>query len=100
MVHCPYKYITKEMCDEAINDSLAALKLIPDQFVTSKMVRKLFTALYADENIFYFNEDSVDAIFNYNEMGMVNIDLNINLDNNFEEEDPNILYFNEDKYFN
>ena len=64
------------------------------------MVRKLFTALYADENIFYFNEDSVDAIFNYNEMGMVNIDLNINLDNNFEEEDPNILYFNEDKYFN
>ena len=64
------------------------------------MVRKLFTALYADENIFYFNEDSVDAIFNYNEMGMVNIDLNINLDNNFEEEDTNILYFNEDKYFN
>ena len=64
------------------------------------MVRKLFTALYADENIFYFNEDSVDAIFNYNEMDMVNIDLNINLDNNFEEEDPNILYFNEDKYFN
>ena len=64
------------------------------------MVRKLFTALYADENIFYFNEDSVDAIFNYNEMVMVNIDLNINLDNNFEEEDPNILYFNEDKYFN
>ena len=64
------------------------------------MVRKLFTALYADENIFYFNEDSVDAIFNYNEMGMVNIDLNINLDNNFEEEDPNIIYFNGDKYFN
>ena len=30
MVRCPYKYITKEMCDEAINDSLAALKLIPD----------------------------------------------------------------------
>ena len=64
------------------------------------MIKKLFTALYADENMLYFNEDSVDAIFNYDEMGMVNIDLNINLDNNFEEEDPNILYFNEDKYFN
>ena len=64
------------------------------------MVRKLFTALYADENIPYFNEDSVDAIFNYNEMGMVKIDLNIILDNNFEEEDPNLLYFNGDKYFN
>ena len=64
------------------------------------MIKKLFTALYADENMLYFNEDSVDAIFNYDEMGMVNIDLNINLDNNFEEEDPNIIYFNGDKYFN
>ena len=64
------------------------------------MIKKLFTALYADENMLYFNEDSVDAIFNYDEMGMVNIDLNINLDNNFEEEDPNIIYFNGDNYFN
>ena len=24
-VYCPYKYITQEMCDEAVNDSLAAL---------------------------------------------------------------------------
>ena len=44
------------MCDEAVDDSLAALKSIPDWFVTSKMIKKLFTALYADENILYFNE--------------------------------------------
>ena len=37
------------------------------------MIKKLFTALYEDENILYFNEDSGDAVFNYNEMGMVNI---------------------------
>ena len=38
----------------------------------------------------YFNEDSGDVSFNYNEVGIVNIDLNnINRDYNFDEEDPN-----------
>ena len=36
------------MFDEAVIDSLAASKLIPDWFVTSKMIEKCFTALYAD----------------------------------------------------
>ena len=35
-----------------------------------------------------FDEDSGDSVFNYNEMGIVNIDININLDDNLEEEDP------------
>ena len=37
------------MCDKAVDDSLAALKLIPDRFVTSKMIKKLYTNLYADD---------------------------------------------------
>ena len=28
------------MCDKPVDDSLAALKLIPDWFVTSKMIKK------------------------------------------------------------
>ena len=45
-----------------------------------------------DENIVYFNEDSDDAVFNYNEMGIVNIDLyNITLDNNFDKDDPDTI---------
>ena len=56
VAYCLYKYITQEMCDKAVNDSLAELKLIPDWFVTSKIIKKLFTVLYADENIPYFNE--------------------------------------------
>ena len=56
------------------------------------MIEKLFTALYADENILYFNVDSGDAVFNYNEIGIVNTDLNnISLDDNFDGEDPNII---------
>ena len=80
------------MCDEAVDDSLAALKLIPDWFVTSKMIKKLYTALNADENIFYFNEDSGNVVFSCNEVGILNIDLNnINLDNNFDEDDPDTI---------
>ena len=79
------------MCDEAVGDSQARLKLILDWFVTSKIIKKLFTALYADENILHFNEDSSN-VFNCNEMGIRNTDLNnINLDNNFDEDDPDIF---------
>ena len=69
-----------------------ALKLISDWFVTSKMIWKLFTALYADENILYFIEDSGNVVFNCNGMGILDIDLNnINLDYNFNEDDPNTI---------
>ena len=40
------------MCDETVDDSLAALKFIPDYFVTRK-IKKLHTVLYTDDNILY-----------------------------------------------
>ena len=68
------------------------------------MIKKLSTALYADENILYLNEDSGNIVFSCNEigilnidlhninlgneMGILNIDLNNNLDNNFGEDYP------------
>ena len=52
------------------------------------MTKKLLTALYADDNILYFNEDSDDVIFSCNEMGILSIDLNdINLDDTYYSED-------------
>ena len=51
------------MCDEAIADCLAALNFITDWFITGKMTKILFTALYPDDNILYFNEDSGNALF-------------------------------------
>ena len=33
------------MCDEAVDDCLAALTFIPGWFVTGKMIKILFTAL-------------------------------------------------------
>ena len=38
------------MCDEAVDDGLAALKFIPDLFVTSKMIKKFLAALYKDDH--------------------------------------------------
>ena len=64
------------------------MKLVFDWFGT----RKLYTALYADENILYFNDDCDNVILSCNEMSILNIDLNnINLDNDFDEDDPDII---------
>ena len=51
---CPDKYITQNMCEEFIDDSVAAMKLIPDWLVTSKMIKKLYTALYVDDGLLFF----------------------------------------------
>ena len=76
------------MCNEAVDDSPVALKPIPNWFVTSKIIEKLYTALYADENIPYFNENSGDVTYCCNEMGILTTDRNnINLGNNFDKDD-------------
>ena len=63
------------MCDKA-DDCLAGLKFVPDWFLTNKMIKiLLFTALYADDNILYFNEDSGNVVFNCNEMVILYINL-------------------------
>ena len=63
------------MCGKPVVDCLTALKVFPDWFVTSKMIKKLFTILYIDDNILYFNEDSGNVVFSCNEMDIHNIDL-------------------------
>ena len=74
---------------KAVDDSLAALNVTPDWFVTSKMIKKPLTALYGDNNILYFNEDSGDFVFSCNEMGILSTDLNniILDDSNYDEHD-------------
>ena len=39
------------MCDEAVDNFLPTLNFVLDWFVTIKIIKKLSTALYADENI-------------------------------------------------
>ena len=88
--YCHDSYKTQELCNKVVDNFLPALKFVPGWFATSKMIiKKLVTALFADDNILYFNEDSGDAIFSCDEMHILSVDLNnINLeDTNYDEDD-------------
>ena len=50
------KYITQIMCEEAIDDCLAALKFIPDWFVTNKMFEKLVNVIHDNDEILFDNK--------------------------------------------
>ena len=39
MRYVPDQYETQQMCDKAVDDCLAALKFVPDWFVTSKIMK-------------------------------------------------------------
>ena len=55
---------------KAVDYSRGALKLVRDWFVTSKIIKQLFTALYTDLNILNYNDDSTNVVFSFNEMGI------------------------------
>ena len=87
-LYYPDKYITQK----CVMKLFIIFKLISDWFITSKMIKKLFTALYADENISYFYEGSDNVVFNWNEMDILTICLNnISLDNNFDGDESDTI---------
>ena len=45
IVNCLDKCITGRKSDETVDDSLVALKHIPDWFVTSQLIKNLLTSL-------------------------------------------------------
>ena len=53
IIYCPDKYKTQKKCDEAVDDSLAALKSIPGWFVTSKMLENFDNALHTNDDILF-----------------------------------------------
>ena len=56
------------------------------------MLEKHYTALFADENILYFNEDSDDAKSFCNNMSIPCLDFNnINFHDNFDEDYPDFI---------
>ena len=55
-IYVPDQYKIKKISNKAVDDLLVALEFVPNWFVTSKMIKKLFTDLCTDESILYFNE--------------------------------------------
>ena len=59
IVYCLNKYIIQRFCDKAADDSLKALKVIPNLVVTSKT----FYCFASRWNMPFFNEDSGSVVF-------------------------------------
>ena len=80
------------MRDEAVDDLLAALKLILDWFVTNKMMKKFYTDLYADDDLRFLDNDSGNVTSCCNEIDILSVNLNnINLGDNFDKNDSDVI---------
>ena len=91
--YCPDKYITETMCNEAADNFLPIFYFIPDWFVTSKMFKRLYYFVCKSKyTLLYTLKDSVNAVFNYDEIGVLDIDLiNSSRDNDFDEDHTGII---------
>ena len=90
LVYCLDKHKTQKMCDEAVDDCLAALKIIPDWFVTSTIFQKLDNALHANDDTLFYDEDFDKVTFIANQRHILVVDIdknNLDNDNNFDEDD-------------
>ena len=65
------------MCDRAVDYFLPAIKLVPDSLVTSNMIKKLYSALFTDNDIFFFDEYSGNATFSSAYLNNINIILTL-----------------------
>ena len=70
MIYCTHKYKTENMCDEAVDDCLAALNLSLAGLLQVKSSGKIFMMLYSLRMIYFFDEDFSKVIFFGNEMGI------------------------------
>ena len=65
------RYKTQEMRDKAVDDFLVALKFLSD------WLKNLHNALFTDDVILLFDEDSRNVMFSNDEIGILSIDLNL-----------------------
>ena len=77
------------MCDNAVDDCLAALNLFPICFLQVKWLKNILLLCLQTKIYSIFTENSDNVVFKWNRMGILNIDLdNIDLgDTNYEEDD-------------
>ena len=76
------------MFDKVADDFLPTI--VFDRFVTNQMLKQICSALFSDNDIIIFDENSGNITFPSGEVGILSVDLNnTNLDDvNFYEDDP------------
>ena len=52
--YCLHRHKTQELCNKTVDNVLPTLKFVPDWFVTKNMIKKLYIATFADDNILFF----------------------------------------------
>ena len=72
IVYCSDKNKTQKMCDEAVDDCLAALKIIP---VLLQMLEKFDNALHVNDDIIFYNEDFDKSTFIANQKHILAVDI-------------------------
>ena len=90
---CLDGYKTRKMYDKAGNDFHSSLKFVPSWFVTSKLIKIFHDALFANDDILFFDKDFRNVIFYTNEMCIISVDLGqIHLEDvNLYEDDPGCI---------
>ena len=76
------------------DDFLPTLNFVPDWFVTNKMIKKFYNALFPHDDILFSNKDSDNVTFSSDEMGINSVNRkNINLDDGtlYEDDHKNII---------
>ena len=63
--YCYDRYKPIEMCKKSVDGFLPAIKFVPDWF------KKLRTALFADDDILFVDEDSRNVTFSSDEMDIL-----------------------------
>ena len=95
IIYSPCKYKTQNMCDEAVDNCLVALKFITGRFVTSKILERSHDALLTNDDILFSDEDfSKVTFFLMKWVFIFNADFDeINLDNDkdFDKGDPETI---------
>ena len=88
-------YKIQEMRDKSADNFLPKLKFISDWFVKSTIMKNIYHALFADDDILFSDEDSDNIPFSSDELGILRVDLNnISLDDtNFYEDDPRTISY-------
>ena len=87
--YCPNRYKTLEISDKAVDDFLPALKFVSNWIVTSKVIKKLDNASFANDDIIFIIEDFNNVTVFVYEIDIFSVNFNnINLDDvNFAEDD-------------
>ena len=69
------------MCKKAVNIFYAFLPALHEWFVRSKMIKTFHNALFIDNDILFYDQDSGNVTFSSDEMDILSVDLNnVNLD--------------------